>query len=266
MSTYTATAPNPLVALTTLTRVETLLLLREPAAVLFTLALPLVLLALNGSGGNEPNPYFGGAGVTDVLMAGYLVYVMATSAIMGLGETLADYRDRGILRRLRVTPIDPDHLEPLDGVTAGDLGAALDVDCSLEDAMAVLLRSDKPMVAIKQGARFLGVLTPNGVHRALRARSTTEIDALIQKDAKRFERLYTNLYVNEQGEQLLHLFESTLAADSQPALEGVIREALALAQQLDFTGLPSSRSAIHRAAIGIHSGPVATCSRTAIGT
>lgn len=40
-------------------------------------------------------------------MAGYLVYVMATSAIMGLGETLADYRDRGILRRLRITPLRP---------------------------------------------------------------------------------------------------------------------------------------------------------------
>jgi ABC-2 type transport system permease protein len=107
MTTSTMAAPNPLIALATLTRVETLLLLREPAAVLFTLALPLVLLTLNGSGGNEPNPLFGGAGITDVLMAGYLVYVMATSAIMGLGETLADYRDRGILRRLRITPLRP---------------------------------------------------------------------------------------------------------------------------------------------------------------
>ena len=62
---------------------------------------------LNGSGGNEPNPSFGGAGTVDVLMAGYLVYVMATSAIMGLAETLADYRDRGILRRMRVTPLRP---------------------------------------------------------------------------------------------------------------------------------------------------------------
>lgn len=102
-----AARPNPLTALATLTRVETLLLLREPAAVLFTLALPLVLLLLNSSEGNTPNPRFGGAGTTDVLMAGYLVYVMATSAIMGLGETLADYRDRGILRRLRITPLRP---------------------------------------------------------------------------------------------------------------------------------------------------------------
>ena len=86
---------SPIATLGTLTRVETCLLLREPAAVLFTLALPLVLLVLNGSGGNDPNPRFGGVGTVDVLMAGLLVYVMATSAIMGLAETLADYRDVG---------------------------------------------------------------------------------------------------------------------------------------------------------------------------
>lgn len=94
-------------ALLTLTRVESALLAREPAAVLFTLLLPLVLLVLNGSAGNAPNPVFGGAGTVDVLMAGYLVYVMATSAIMGLAETLADYRDKGILRRMRITPLRP---------------------------------------------------------------------------------------------------------------------------------------------------------------
>ncbi|MFC4783178.1 ABC transporter ATP-binding protein [Nocardioides sp. MAHUQ-72] len=73
------------------------------------------------------------------------------------------------LRRLAVTPIDPAHLEPLDGVRTGDLGAAIDVDSTLEQALAVLLREDKPMVAVKQGAQFVGVLTPNGIHRALRA-------------------------------------------------------------------------------------------------
>jgi osmoprotectant transport system ATP-binding protein len=73
------------------------------------------------------------------------------------------------LRRLAVTPIDPAHLEPLDGVRAGDLGAAIDVDSTLEEALAVMLQEDRPMVGVKQGARFVGVLTPNGVHRALRA-------------------------------------------------------------------------------------------------
>jgi ABC-2 type transport system permease protein len=91
----------------TLARVEFLLLIREPAAVGFTLLLPLVLLALNGGGGNRPDPDLGGAGLVDYLVPGYLVYVMTTSAIMALPETLASYRDRGILRRLRVSPLRP---------------------------------------------------------------------------------------------------------------------------------------------------------------
>jgi len=94
-------------SLLTLTRVEAALLAREPAAVAFTLLLPLILLVLNGSGGNAPNPTFGGAGSVDVFMAGYLVYVMTTTALMQLPETLADYRDRGILRRMRITPLRP---------------------------------------------------------------------------------------------------------------------------------------------------------------
>ena len=31
-----------------------------------------------------------------------------------------------------------------------------------------MLRDDKPMIGVRRGARFLGVLTPAGVHRALR--------------------------------------------------------------------------------------------------
>src|SRR6478735_7084414 len=76
------------------------------------------------------------------------------------------------LRRLAVTPIDRAHLEPLDGVRTGDLGAAIDLDSTLEHALAVLLSEDKAMVAVKQGAQFVGVLTPNGIHRALRASLT----------------------------------------------------------------------------------------------
>jgi len=73
------------------------------------------------------------------------------------------------LRRLSVTRIDPAHLEPLDGVSTGSLGAVIDVDASLEEALAVLLRDDRGLVGVRDGARFVGVLTPNGIHRALRA-------------------------------------------------------------------------------------------------
>ena len=73
------------------------------------------------------------------------------------------------LRRLQVIPLDPAHVEPLDGVRAGDLSAAVDADCTLGEALAVLLRDDRGMIGVKQGARFVGVLTPNGIHRARRA-------------------------------------------------------------------------------------------------
>ncbi|UOQ65267.1 hypothetical protein [Hymenobacter volaticus] len=72
------------------------------------------------------------------------------------------------------------------------------------------------------------------LHRALGARSTSEIDSIIQKDAKLFDKFYTNLYVNEEGEQLLHLFERTLDADTKPLMDEVIHEALALIPELDF--------------------------------
>ena len=73
------------------------------------------------------------------------------------------------LRRLAVTPIDPAHLEPLDGITAGDLAGAIDVDSTLEEALSLLMREDKPVIGVRRGPEFLGVLTPNGIHRALRA-------------------------------------------------------------------------------------------------
>src|SRR3954464_3017568 len=65
------------------------------------------------------------------------------------------------LRRLTVTQIDPAHLEPIDGVRAGDLGAAVDAHAPLEEALAAMLRQDKPVVGVTDGARFVGVLTPD---------------------------------------------------------------------------------------------------------
>ncbi len=73
------------------------------------------------------------------------------------------------LRRLTVTRLDEAHLEPLDGVSTGDLAGAIDLDSTLEEALAALLRSDRQVVGVRRGPAFVGVLTPNGIHRALRA-------------------------------------------------------------------------------------------------
>lgn len=82
--------------------IEAKLFLREPAAVFFTLLLPLLLLLLN-SGASAPGP--NGMSAADVLLPGYITMVIATAAIMALPETIASYRERGILRRLRATPL-----------------------------------------------------------------------------------------------------------------------------------------------------------------
>jgi osmoprotectant transport system ATP-binding protein len=73
------------------------------------------------------------------------------------------------LRRLTVTPIVREHLEPLEGRSAGELGATVPLGATLEEALAVLLRDDKAVVGVTDGPQFVGVLTPNGIHRALRA-------------------------------------------------------------------------------------------------
>ena len=73
------------------------------------------------------------------------------------------------LRRLSVTPIDPSYLEPMDGVTASALAGTVDASAMLEEVLALAMREDKELVGVTDGPRFLGVLTPNGVHRMLRA-------------------------------------------------------------------------------------------------
>lgn len=94
-------------ALAKTTWVELKLFLREPGAAFFTLVLPVLLLVFNGAGGNEPNPRFGGAGVIDVLVPGYIALVIATLGLTNLPGLLATYRERGVLRRLQATPVHP---------------------------------------------------------------------------------------------------------------------------------------------------------------
>lgn len=70
---------------------------------------------------------------------------------------------------------------------------------------------------------------------ALQAPSVAGIDKAMQKGATTFDQLYANLYVNEDGEQVLHLFERTLDADTQRLMDDVIEEALELVPMLDFS-------------------------------
>lgn len=95
-------------AFRTLTLTEFKLFLREPAAVFFTLAFPLMLLFIFGSiFGNDPVPEFGNRGSVDVSVPGYVGMIIGTTAFMAIPVVIAEYRNQGIFRRLRATPVNP---------------------------------------------------------------------------------------------------------------------------------------------------------------
>jgi ABC-2 type transport system permease protein len=91
-----------------LTLMETKLFLREPMAAFFTLAFPLMMLFLFGSiYGNKPTPFFGGYGSVNVSVPSYTAVIIATSGLLFLTIAMASYREHGILRRLKATPLRP---------------------------------------------------------------------------------------------------------------------------------------------------------------
>jgi ABC-2 type transport system permease protein len=95
-------------ALVKYTWTEIKLYLREPMGAFFTLVFPLMMLFLFGSiYGNEPSALFNGYGSVDVSVPAYTAMIIGTTGILGLSITMATYREKGILRRLRVTPLRP---------------------------------------------------------------------------------------------------------------------------------------------------------------
>jgi ABC-2 type transport system permease protein len=91
-----------------MTWIETKLFLREPVGAFFTLIFPLMMLFLFGSiYGNVPTQYFNGRGTVDISVPAYTAMIIATTSLVGLTITMAAYREKGVLRRLRTTPVSP---------------------------------------------------------------------------------------------------------------------------------------------------------------
>jgi ABC-2 type transport system permease protein len=91
-----------------MTWMETKLFLREPVGAFFTLVFPLMMLFLFGSiYGNKPTALFGGRGTIDISIPAYTAMIIATTGLMAISITMATYRENGILRRLRTTPVSP---------------------------------------------------------------------------------------------------------------------------------------------------------------
>jgi ABC-2 type transport system permease protein len=91
-----------------MTWMEFKLFMREPVGAFFTLVFPLMMLFLFGSiYGNEPSQYFDGRGTIDISIPAYTAMIIGTSGLMSITITMAAYREKGVLRRLRTTPISP---------------------------------------------------------------------------------------------------------------------------------------------------------------
>jgi len=94
--------------LSKLTWIELKLFLREPVAAFFTLVFPLMMLFLFGSiYGNQPTSFFGGFGTIDVSVPAYTAMIIGSSGLLGLGIAIATYRETGVLKRLKATPLRP---------------------------------------------------------------------------------------------------------------------------------------------------------------
>ena len=91
-----------------LTLVELKLFLRNPYGAFFTLIFPLMMLFLFGSiYGNEPSPLLGGYGSVDVSVPAYTAMIIATAGLLSLTIQISMYREKGVLRRLKATPLRP---------------------------------------------------------------------------------------------------------------------------------------------------------------
>jgi ABC-2 type transport system permease protein len=95
-------------ALLKLTWTEGKLFFREPQAFFFTLFFPLILLFVYGGiYGNAPKPMFGGFGMVDVSVPSYTAMIIATSGLISITVIIATYRESGVLRRFKATPLTP---------------------------------------------------------------------------------------------------------------------------------------------------------------
>ncbi|AVT28284.1 MULTISPECIES: ABC transporter permease [unclassified Plantactinospora] len=96
-------------ALYRLTATETRLFFREPMIVFFALAFPPILLGIFGAipAFREPDQSLGGLRVIDLYVPIVVALALAMFALNGLSQLFASYREKGVLRRMRTTPVKP---------------------------------------------------------------------------------------------------------------------------------------------------------------
>jgi ABC-2 type transport system permease protein len=92
-----------------MTWMEAKLFLREPVSAFFTLIFPLLMLFIFGTiYGSNPIPGGGSTqGAIGNLIPAFTAMIIGMTGLMPITITMATYRENGILRRLRTTPVSP---------------------------------------------------------------------------------------------------------------------------------------------------------------
>ncbi len=96
-------------ALSRLVATETRLFFREPVLAFFALAFPPILLVILGAvpAMREPSDDAGGLRAIDLYVPITVALGLAMFALNSLPQLFATYREKGVLRRMRTTPVEP---------------------------------------------------------------------------------------------------------------------------------------------------------------
>jgi ABC-2 type transport system permease protein len=92
-----------------LLRTETKLALRRPVGLIVALGIPFALLVVFGSipATTRPSAALGGISFFTLYVPTLLVFVLIAVGLSTLPQTLATYRQQGVLRRMSTTPVPP---------------------------------------------------------------------------------------------------------------------------------------------------------------
>ncbi|KOV61735.1 membrane protein [Streptomyces sp. MMG1121] len=107
-------------------RTEFRLFRREPAAVFWIFLFPTLLLVILGSipSFREADKSMGGLRPVDAYVPIAVLIALIMSGVQGLPQVLTGYRERGILRRMSVTPVRPSALLAAQMVVTGAVALA----------------------------------------------------------------------------------------------------------------------------------------------
>lgn len=115
---------QPMRALLALTRIESRLMRREWATMVFAFVFPpITMLIIAGSFGDQPDDGFGDLIPTEYYVTSYLGVPLAAIALIGLPVVIASYRERDVLRRFAAFGVPTRAVATAQAVVAAGLVA-----------------------------------------------------------------------------------------------------------------------------------------------